>query len=185
LRIFFVFAQLLTTLILSLKMEPTGSPIMKKQAGFTLIELIMVIVILGILSAFALPRFANLSGEAEQASMEGALASVKSASAISHAQYLAAGATETSASSGVFYIDLEGEYIEIVNCYPGADTTNDAASTTTAPASICVAAGIDSDFTCTSTGTTVAVTNDSGSCTFSYTEADTGASPTISDISGC
>ncbi|MEE9327087.1 MAG: type II secretion system protein, partial [Cocleimonas sp.] len=35
-----------------------------KQQGFTLIELVMVIVILGILSATALPKFVNLSGEA-------------------------------------------------------------------------------------------------------------------------
>ena len=35
-----------------------------KQHGFTLIELIMVIVILGVLSAFAIPKFANLSKEA-------------------------------------------------------------------------------------------------------------------------
>ena len=37
----------------------------RKEKGFTLIELVMVIVILGILAAFALPRFADLGGEAE------------------------------------------------------------------------------------------------------------------------
>jgi MSHA pilin protein MshA len=63
----------------------------EKQDGFTLIELVMVIVILGILAAFALPRFADLGGEARQATLDGAKGSVKSAAAIAHSKWLAAG----------------------------------------------------------------------------------------------
>ncbi len=69
---------------------------MKKQNGFTLIELIMVVVILGILSAVALPRFADLGSEARTASLEGLSGALKSASAVVHAKWLAAGSTGTS-----------------------------------------------------------------------------------------
>ncbi|GHY14243.1 MSHA biogenesis protein MshA [Vibrio cholerae] len=44
---------------------------MKRQGGFTLIELVVVIVILGILAVTAAPRFLNLQGDARKASLQG------------------------------------------------------------------------------------------------------------------
>ena len=59
---------------------------MNKQSGFTLIELVMVIVIIGILAAMAVPRFVDLQGEALTAAQKGSEGAVRSAHAISIAQ---------------------------------------------------------------------------------------------------
>lgn len=64
---------------------------MKRNSGFTLIELVVVIAILAILASFALPRFADLSDEAHSAAVEAAGGSLVSSIALVRAQWLANG----------------------------------------------------------------------------------------------
>jgi MSHA pilin protein MshA len=94
---------------------------MKRQQGFTLIELIVVIVILGILAATAVPRFVDLQTDARAAVMQGVAASINTAKELVRARWLANG------SSGATTISLDGVSpavdVDTALGYPAATTT--------------------------------------------------------------
>ena len=63
----------------------------KQQSGFTLVELVIVIVILGLLAATALPRFINITQDARIASVQGIAGGLRSAASLARAQLLVSG----------------------------------------------------------------------------------------------
>lgn len=130
----------------------------KQQSGFTMIELIMVIVILGILAAFAIPQFVNLGSDARKSTVQGAYGSIKSAAALTHASWLAQ--NDPSANS----VNVEGGTVEMVQNagYPTAAAIASAAGITT---------GTDGDFVEVSSGVFAAkgvATANQATCSVTY-----------------
>ena len=120
--------------------------VQRAQQGFTLIELIITIVIIGVLAAVAIPKFQSLSSDAEKSVAEGVGAALSSASSVNYAK----GKSTTAVQCTAVNTPVGCTYYPIVSC---ADLATYAQAIADVPTTYVIA------------GNSLGVTGNSGTCT--------------------
>ena len=130
----------------------------KRQGGFTLIELVVVISILGILAAFAIPKFISIETNARISTVKGVAGAIRSASSLAHALWVANGSSGTT-------VTMDGTSVAITNGYPSVAGMANAVYI--------------SDITHSSGTYSITGHANSGTCKVVYAAAASGRVPTI------
>lgn len=108
----------------------------KAQAGFSLIELVIVVVILGLLAVTALPRFLDITDEAQAANIEGMAGGFATGVSLVRAQWEAEGRPQVNNANSVLYDGIRLYLTEesssplVSPGYPVGDDSADSASAT-------------------------------------------------------
>jgi MSHA pilin protein MshA len=144
---------------------------MKTQQGFTLIELVVVIVVLGILGAIALPKFVDMGGDARASVMKGVSGAMASANANIYAKAQAAGTLGTTATPAT--LTVAGQSVSVANGF-AANATELAKVMDMQPAT---------DFTVATGSIKHAKAATPANCVVNYTPA-TATAPPAYDASG-
>jgi MSHA pilin protein MshA len=139
----------------------------QRQLGFTLIELVVVIALLSILAAFAIPRYVGLEREARSATILGVSGSIRSGAALVHGLWL---------SQELNPVIMEGNVINLTQGYP--DATDISATLADLTGFTVTVNGAGNQAIFSKTGLT--------NCEVVYNDALVNNAPLISvDTSGC
>jgi len=156
---------------------------MKQQKGFTLIELVIVIVILGILAVTAAPRFIDLQSDARRAALEGIMASMQGGAQLVYAKSAIAGIQNTANTT----VTVSGNTLDVEYGYPNADlitptTFQYFVDYDLADMTIVNSSTTDNVVHIRYTSITGDIANNSG-CYIQYTNATQGSTPAMTIVS--